>query len=165
MDQTMLLNYKKLKKESDAAYTLFKKSPDSGSALARREALQRFRDFCVESMAQLAIEAGFREKPVSDEQILKDIEKYRSCEKCDTTLVLTLNDGRLITQDSFVPEFPGWCHNCLLEHCMQTECSNCAVIRRDCVVAKTVSHCPYKEIKEIALTLSDAAKREKDADA
>lgn len=164
MDQTMLLNYKKLKKEADAAYTLFKKAPTSELATVRRETLQNFRDFCTDAMAQLAADAGYRERTISDAEITKDIDKYKSCTKCYSTLAMPLSDGKLIKQAEFIPEFPGWCHSCLLEHCKQTDCANCRVIHYDCVTAKAVSHCPYKEIKEIALTLPDAAKREKDAD-
>jgi len=69
-----------------------------------------------------------------------NINRYAYCRKCNCKLIIPLERGRWICSSAFVEEFPGWCYECLLTHCLNTECEVCEI--------KDKKECSFKGIKE-----------------
>lgn len=122
----------------DAAYTVFKKEPSSVNAARHYTATQAFTSFCVESMKALADDL-----PVDNtEHILANMDTYKACKQCSTELLYPISENQYVEKSDFVPDFPGWCHTCLVEHCKYTECGKCTL-------TEDPGSCAYKEIKNI----------------
>ena len=141
LDSTTLGTYLQLKKRMDAAYTVFKKEPSVINATRHTAAAQAFTTFCVDTMAVLA---GDTEDSNKKEQILANIEQYRTCEKCESELLYPVDNRGFIESNDFVPDFPGWCHTCLVEHCCAHDCATCTL-------PEDADTCSYKEIKKLYL--------------
>lgn len=140
LSSNILYKYKQLKEKMDAAYTVFRKDPTVTNASRHTTAAQAFTNFCVDTMAELA--GSGNEDQNRDDLILSNIDNYKTCKKCGSELLYLVSEDRFIGSSEFVPEFPGWCHTCLIEHCLRTECT-------ECTVAATPASCSYKEIKNI----------------
>lgn len=140
MDKETIAKYKQLKREMDAAYRIFRKSPTLENATRHTTASQAFTSFCVETMKTLTsyLEEDFNQK------ILEDFETYRVCRCCNTELLFKITDDRFVASSSFVPEFPGICFDCLVEHCCTNGCSFCAMV-------EDPSTCPFKEVRKVYL--------------
>ena len=138
LDMQTLLDYKNLKAQKDAAYDVFKREPNLVNATRHSTATQAFTSFCVETMAKLA---GDQPEDHEDE-ILLNIEKYKTCDHCSCELLYPVSDKRYIASSDFIPEFPGWCFTCLVEHCLDTGCEQCTV-------AANPATCSFKETKKI----------------
>lgn len=138
LNEELLNKYNEFKQKKEAAYIVFKKEPSAVNASRHAVAVQRFNNFCQEAME---IVAG---KPAPDysEDILADIERYRTCKKCGAEIIYQIDEGRFIESSDFVPDFPGWCYTCLTEHCCEQDCSTCTLVTDP-------SACSYKEIKKI----------------
>ena len=74
--------------------------------------------------------------------ILNNLETYRTCGQCNSELLFPVSDQRYIASSDFIPEFPGWCFTCLVEHCLATDCEQCKV-------AANPATCSFKETKKI----------------
>jgi hypothetical protein len=134
----LLTEYTTLKQQKDAAYTVFKKEPSTINASRHAIATQRFTTFCIETMETLAGETT----PDHSDDILANIENYRTCKKCEAEILYQVDEGRFIESSDFVPDFPGWCYPCLIEHCCKADCSACTLVTDP-------EKCSYKEIKKI----------------
>lgn len=140
LTQELLDKYNQLKQKKDAAYIVFKKEPSMVNATRHSVATQAFTTFCIDAMTALA-EADST-PGTTEEEILADFEIYKDCDKCGLTLLHLVDDQHFIAHSSFVKDFPGWCHTCLVEHCCTTPCESCLLVR-------DTESCPYKEIKKI----------------
>lgn len=136
MNTEMLVTYKDLKSKMDAAYTVFKKDPSYQNVSRHNAAVQAFTTFCVNAMAELV-----GEEPADNRnQILENIEDYRTCKKCESEILFQTDEKHYIASSDFVPEFPGWCYTCLVEHCLKTNCE-------ECKVASDPAACSFKDVK------------------
>lgn len=122
----MLSTYKDLKSKMDAAYEVAKKDPSYNSISKHTIASQTFTTFCINAMAELA---GEESKDYKD-QILANIEEYKTCKKCNSEILFQTDESKYI----------GWCHTCLAEHCLRTNCEECSV-------ASDPTTCSFKDIK------------------
>ena len=138
LDLQTLTDYKNLKAQKDAAYDVFKREPNLTNATRHSTAAQAFTSFCVETMAKLV---GDQPEDYENE-ILNNLETYRTCGQCNSELLFPVSDQRYIASCDFIPEIPGWCFSCLVEHCLATECEQCKV-------AANPATCSFKETKKI----------------
>ena len=65
------------------------------------------------------------------------------CEHCGSQILYPQEDGRIFCSSDYEPSFPGYCHSCLLEHCLNTNCLQCDL--------KTYPTCTFLPIKKIYL--------------
>lgn len=143
---TEVLNtYKDLKKKRDAAYLVFKKEPSMINATKHAGAVQAFTSFCIETMEVLAGEEDTGNK---EEEILANIDAYKTCKTCGANILYQVDAGHFIGSSEFVEDFPGWCHSCLIDHCCKVECQYCAL-------TKDYENCSYKEIKNIYMSTAE----------
>lgn len=139
MDTEMLNTYQDLKRKMTAAHTVLKKKPTYQNVTRYNTATQTFNNFCIKAMAELADDHPSDNKA----QILANVDEYRTCKKCGTELLLVTDERNYVASSEFVPDFPGWCHTCLLErHCLRTACEECTIV-------SDPATCSYKEIKSI----------------
>lgn len=48
------------------------------------------------------------------------------CKYCGSQILYPTNDSELyLCSSDFEPDFPGWCHACLVEYCIHTDCTEC----------------------------------------
>jgi hypothetical protein len=139
LDEIMRNEYIRLKKDMDAAYKVFKRNPILSNASGYTTAMQAFTSFCVDAMATLA---DVKELENPREEILNNIDAYKTCSHCDKILLINIDDKHYLESSEFLEDFPGWCHSCLTEHCKNTECSGCTV-------AAHPAACSFKEVKNI----------------
>jgi hypothetical protein len=139
LDANNLATYKQLKSQKEAAYKVFKKNPTIANATRHTTAAQAFTNFCVETMATLANDIP---KPDTNADILENINDYRTCKVCGAELIYLLDSNNYIASSDFVLEFPGWCHSCLVTHCVNTPCEECDLV-------KDYRTCTFKEVKKI----------------
>ena len=145
LTQEILDRYKELKRKKDAAYLVFKKEPTMINATKHAGATQAFTSFCIETMEALA---GEEDNNNEQEDILANIEKYKTCKQCEREVLYQVDAGHFIRSSEFVEDFPGWCHSCLIDHCREVECQYCSLI-------EDYENCPYKEIKNIYMSTED----------
>lgn len=138
LSHSMLTTYKDLKRKKDAAYKVFKQDPTVINASKHAAATQAFTNFCISSMAELAGDVETENK----DHILEHIEDYKTCKICGSEILYQVDEGHYIGSSDFVPEFPGWCYVCLVEHCLETNCESCNLVTDNAA-------CPYKEVKKI----------------
>lgn len=137
LDAKMLDTYKALKSKMTAAYAVFKRSPTHQNIARHSTASQAFTNFCIEAMAELA-----DDKAVDNtDKILQNIEDYKTCKTCGSELLYLTDLKNYIASSEFVPEFPGWCHTCLIEHCLKTPCESCKLV-------SDPTTCAYKDVKK-----------------
>jgi hypothetical protein len=140
IDAAKLDEAKDLKKTADAAYAVFKKTPTTTNASTWTLSTRAFNDFCVKLISDLIQE----EATDKTEQILANIDEYKTCKHCNEELLFLTSNNSFIASSSFLEDFKGWCHDCLVEHCVSTEC-------KDCRVVYDRINCSFKKIKEIYL--------------
>lgn len=141
LDSAILDAYHQLKKKMDAAYTIFKKEPSMINATRHTMASQAFTTFCIDTMAMLAEDTEDNDKK---EEILANIEQYRTCKKCNSEILYPVDNRGFIESNEFVPDFPGWCHSCLINYCRSHNCETCTL-------PEDIDTCSYKEIKKLYL--------------
>lgn len=135
-------NYNELKNKMDAAYIVFKKTPSAVNATKHITATQAFNNFCVETMTTLA--GASEDSFDKDAEILANIDQYKTCKKCKAEILHQVDKKHFIGSSNFVPDFPGWCHECLVEHCVSCDCS-------ECIITPDKDKCSYAEIKKLYL--------------
>lgn len=131
-----------LKKELDAAYTVFKKKPTKANTSNWAITNQAFTDFCVKTVSDLIAEqtGGQTDK---HEEILANLDKYKTCRTCGVQVLYPVTDTQYLTSDEFLQDFPGMCYSCLVKHCVSTECEECAVSAQP--------NCSFYEVKKLYL--------------
>jgi hypothetical protein len=149
LDETTRNTYIQLKKEMDAAYKVLKQNPAVTNASRYTAATQAFTNFCLSTMATLV---DLPEEEDTHELILANIEAYETCRECkergiNTTLLHRIDDSEgnptdYIESSDFLPDFPGWCHNCLVEHCKTTNCG-------DCTLTSDPETCSFAEVAKL----------------
>ena len=158
LDSNILRTYVQLKNKMDAAYLVLKKDPSVTNATIHTLAAQAFTTFCVDTMKDLT--GVHQESSNKQAEILADLNAnsteegttsaYLTCaeDSCGTQLVFPVGDPGnytgFIESIDFVPDFPGWCHKCLVDHCSNTDCADCTICP-----TPSVSTCPYHEVKKI----------------
>lgn len=143
LDATIRDTYLQLKASMDAAYTLLKKEPSVINATRHTAAVQAFNTFCIKTMKTLV--GSSEEGSDKRQEILANIEEYKTCNTCGSQILYPVDASHYIESSDFVPDFPGWCHTCLVEHCCDTDCRICRVTAGD------PAECPFKEIKKLYL--------------
>ena len=155
MDQNMKETYVQLKNEMDAAYEVLRHNPTMDNASNYTKATQAFTTFCVESMAAMM---NLTEPEDPHDDILSNFKTYETCshklcscenkdecvhepQGCGKKLLYKLDANRYIESSDFLEDFPGWCYNCLLEHCVNTKCADCDI--------KSEADCSFVEIKNL----------------
>ena len=137
IDSTLLVEAKKLKKASEAAYAVFKKNPSVTNSSAWSLAARAYNDYCIKLIDELIKD----ETVDKTAEILEHFDDYKSCKTCGSELLYPVNDSYIASSD-FLEAFPGWCHSCLVEHCCGTECETCTV-------STDYANCAFKEIRDI----------------
>lgn len=136
---TIKATYFNLKNKVDAAYNVFRRKPTHANNVRYSEAAQAFKEFCLQTMAELV---GDTEDAVNKNTILENIDLYKTCKHCGSTLLYTAGTNDYLASSDFLENFPGWCHTCLVEHCLATNCESCTV-------ASDPATCSFKVTKEI----------------
>ena len=157
----ILNNYTQLKNKMDASYILLRKDPSIINVTRHTTATQAFNAFCVDTMKELT--GVHQESSNKQAEILQDLNtnstetgttsRYLTCKSTSCggqQLIFPLGEpGRytgFIESMDFVPEFPGWCHRCLVEHCNNMDtCENCTIPEE--LGFGTFEQCPYKEVR------------------
>ena len=78
---------------------------------------------------------------------IEDLEEYYRCKQCGSKLLVKIDNDRYIASSDFIIEFPGWCHTCLIEHCVKTDCKACKI--------KDKQDCSYAYMKDFYMTEDD----------
>lgn len=139
IDITVVDQAVKLKKEADAAYLVFKRTPTVENSARWTSAARAYNDYCVSVMTKLVDERiGAIDKA---EDIATNFDKYSKCETCGADLLYKTSDTKYIASSDFIEDFPGWCYPCLVEHCANTQCEDCTV--------NTKPVCPFAEVKKL----------------
>ena len=138
INQMLLAKAKELKTAVDAAHLVFKKNPNVRNSTNWSLATRAYNEYCVQIVDELIADP----KPAA-EDILKNFEAYKTCKQCNCELLYPTSDTEYIASSDFLPEFPGWCYTCLVEHCCETDCEACDV--------NTFTDCSFKPVKEICL--------------
>lgn len=142
IDMTKVVIAERFKKARDAAYVVFRKTPSTSNATKWTAASRNFTDFCVNTMTDLIKEK--QEGTGSKPDILANFDTYKTCKQCGTQVLYLANKDNYVATSDFVEEFPGWCYNCLVEHCTTHECAGCTVTSRPL-------NCPFLEVKNFYL--------------
>lgn len=139
IDILVLNNARKLKKEMDAAYKVFKKTPTFENANLWTAKVREYNDFCVKAIETLISEDDAANKK---EEILANVDKYKKCNQCEAELLYLTSEDNYVASSDFVEDFPGWCYPCLVEYCTTHECEGCTVTKRP-------FNCSFAEIKKL----------------
>ena len=137
-------NYYEVKNKMDAAYTLFRKDPSVVNAAKHTEATNNYRTFCVDTLAALVGDLP-KDKDSIKQDIIANIDEYKTCKQCGRDLLYPVSSSSYIASSDFVEEFPGWCHECLVDHCLATDCP-------DCTLTEDPATCPFLAIKQVYQT-------------
>jgi hypothetical protein len=135
--QETILKAENLKKTMDAAYTVFKKRPTIENNTAWTAAIREFNNFCTTTITNLLTEEEDKKQ-----EILDNFDTYKVCSQCGLELLFLVKEDEFIEHLDFVKDFPGWCYSCLLEHCLSTDCKDCAITPRP-------FNCPFDKIKKL----------------
>ena len=141
LPDNVITKYLQLKKTSDAAFTIFRKDPSVENATRHIEASNILKAYCVNAFEALVSETP-EEDPVSNDEILANIDTYKTCTHCGSELLYLTDEDSYIASSDFLPDFPGWCYPCLTAHCSTQDCEACTI-------AKDPSTCSFRGIKEI----------------
>lgn len=136
-----LYNYLSLKKQVEAAYMILKHDPSVEAATKYSTLKLQLQELCVKIVDEEASKLESEKNTYED--IINNIEEYKTCKVCGSEVLYQLTDGKFIASGDFVEAFPGWCYCCLLEHCSGTECENCDIVEDH------VS-CSFKSVKKIS---------------
>lgn len=137
IDSATLAKATKLKKEMDAAYIVFRTEPTVERAATWTAATTIFNDFCVSTIKELINDETDRR-----EEILANVDKYKTCKQCGIELLHLVDKDNFVTNINFVEGFPGWCYNCLVDHCLATDCS-------ECTLKAGAEYCSFHPVKEL----------------
>jgi hypothetical protein len=129
----------KLKKAMDAAYLVFKKKPSVENAATWTAATRAYNNFCVQTISGMLNELTL---PNIEADIAANLEEYEVCKKCSTVVLHTTDEAKWVRDLGFVAYFPGWCYDCLVEHCKTTDCESCTATRFK-------DNCPFLEVKKL----------------
>ena len=143
LNAEIINTYFTLKNKLDAAYLVFRRQPSLESAAKHTNAMQEFRSYCINTMADLVGDKS--DTSAENNKILENFEDYEVCKQCRTKVVFRTAEDQFIKSKDFLADFPGWCYNCLVEHCYQTDC-------QACTVAADPSKCSFKEVKNTYTT-------------
>ena len=135
--QETLLKAEHLKKIMDAAYIVFKKRPTIENNTTWTAAVREYNNFCISTITNLITEEEDKKQ-----EILDNFDTYKVCSQCGLELLFMTKEGEYIEHLDFMKDFPGWCYSCLLEHCLSTDCSDCAITPRP-------FNCPFDKIKKL----------------
>lgn len=141
LDFETISAYKTFKDKMDAAYAVFKNDPSVSNAATHGSAVQAFTNFCVNKMAELV---NLPDTGVSNDVILENIEDYKTCKHCKAELLYATEEHKFIASSDFIAEFPGWCYPCLIEHCVNCDCSTCDIV-------PDPTKCSFLNVKELEL--------------
>ena len=128
-----------LKREMDAAYLVFKKTPTVENSAAWTSAARNYKTYCVKVIDDLVKERI--DSITYRENIAENFDKYHKCDACGSELLFKTSDTDYIASSDFLEDFPGWCYPCLVEHCMATACDACTV--------NTKPVCAFAKVKEL----------------
>jgi hypothetical protein len=78
---------------------------------------------------------------------IEDLEEHYRCKHCGSKLLVKIYDNRYIASSDFLTDFPGWCHTCLVEHCLKTSCRECTV--------RDNEECSFSYMKEYYMSVED----------
>lgn len=140
IDVSVIDKAAKLKKEMDAAYLIFKKTPTIENSATWTTTTRIYNDYCIQTITSLVNERIGASDRLED--ITKNFDKYRKCEQCETELLFPVKGDEFIASSDFVEGFPGWCYSCLLEYCKTHECDSCTV-------NKNLYGCSFAEVKKL----------------
>lgn len=136
-----LSSYIELKKQVDAAYAVLKKTPSSENVTRYSNLQLKLQELCVQIVEE-EVSKVVTEKDTHKE-ILENIEEYKTCKECGSEILYQIDEGNFIASSDFVEDFPGWCYDCLLTHCTETDCTTCNL--------KDPVTCTFKRIKEFSV--------------
>lgn len=139
----IISKYFTLKDKLDAAYLVFRRQPSLENATKHTNAMQEFRNYCVNTLAALVGDTS--NEAAENDKILTNFEDYETCKQCDTKVIFKTSEDQFIKSKDFLVDFPGWCYNCLVVHCCNTDCETCSV-------AKDPSKCSFKAVKNTYTT-------------
>lgn len=128
---------RQLQTDANTAYAIFKKNPIPSNANNWSTANRAFNEFCVTVMKDL-----LDETKEASLDVISNLDVFKNCKQCGSELLFSTTEDHFIASSDFLEEFPGWCYNCLVEHCQNTDCS-------DCKVSKDPATCSFKRVKEI----------------
>lgn len=140
IDNLTLKKATNLKKTKDAAYNIFKRKPNAANASTWTAANRTFTEFCVDTISGLIKE----EDKLTNEEILSKVDEYKVCKQCGAEVIFKIGDKQFVSNVNFVENFPGWCFDCLLEHCTSHDCEGCNVNPKF-----LASNCPFAEVKNL----------------
>jgi hypothetical protein len=138
--ENIITKYLYLKKRSDAAFTVFRKNPSVENATKHIEASNILKAYCLEAFEFLVAETP-EDESVLNAEILANLDTFKTCTHCGSDLLYLTDEDSYIASSDFLPEFPGWCYNCLTEHCSEQACETCTVVTDP-------TTCSFKGIKE-----------------
>jgi hypothetical protein len=153
LNEDIINRYKQLKDKKDAAYTVLKVEPSVTNAFRYTTAIQKLSNFCVDIVADAA---NIPDTDISDKEILAHFQNYSDCFCCqgegrESKLLTKIDNNHLIRHSNFVPQFPGMCHSCMVEHCLGTDCNSCYPYIDNPKQKQDPATCSYREIKNIYL--------------
>ncbi len=137
IDITVVDRAVKLKKEMEAAYLVFKKTPTIENSAAWTTATRIYNDYCISTITAL-VEDRIEQTNYRDD-IVANFEEWRKCNHCDTELLYPTTGDKYVASSDFVDGFKGMCYPCLVEYCTTHECEGCTINAR--------TTCPFKEVK------------------
>ena len=123
--------------DANTAYAIFKKNPTTSNANNWSLATRAFNEFCVKAIKDL-----LEETKEASSDVASNLEAFKKCKQCGSDLLFSTTEGHFIASSDFLEEFPGWCYSCLVEHCQNTDCS-------ECKVSTDPSVCSFKRVKEV----------------
>jgi hypothetical protein len=136
LDSNILSKAKQLQSNMNTAYAIFKKNPTTDNANSWGAATRSFNEFCVKAISDL-----LNETKEASSDVTSNIEAFKNCKQCGAELLFPTVGDHFIASSDFLEEFPGWCYSCLVEHCQNTDCS-------ECKVSKDPVNCSFKIVKE-----------------
>ena len=140
IDITVVDKAVQLKKEMDAAYLVFKKTPSVEASARWTAATRAYNDYCVKTISKLVDE---RIEDVNHlEDIINNFDKYSKCETCGAEILFRVNGDKFVASSDYVEGFPGWCYPCLVEYCTTHDCKRCDV-------TSDHSSCKFAEVKKL----------------
>lgn len=145
MDYEIIVDeFKRLKNEKEAAYRVFKHNPSIANASGYTKATQAYTDFCVRTVETLV----YLPEDDKHDEIIEHFDEYKTCKQCEAKVLYKIDADHYIESSDFLKDFPGWCYNCLVDHCTETECEAC-------IVTSDPANCSFKETRELYLQNKD----------
>jgi hypothetical protein len=143
IDDNIISQAHQFKKEADAAYLIFKKEPTVPNAKNWTVRTKVYKDFCTKVITDIL--NAQEETLDKQEEILANIETYKTCKQCNAELLYETPENTFVASSDFLEDFPGWCYTCLTEHCLTHDCETCTVVTDP-------TKCSFKDVKNQQLT-------------